>query len=67
MLEALKPLPEDPAELRVVSERLMAEVQSQAYQIEKLKAELADHIGKLVRAGPALFADDTSVKLQSKQ
>jgi len=25
---------------------------------------LADHIGKLVRAGPALFADDTPVKLQ---
>jgi transposase len=24
---------------------------------------LADHIGKLVRAGPALFADDTPVKL----
>ena len=27
---------------------------------------LADHIGKLLRAGPALFADDTPVKLQSK-
>uniref|UniRef100_UPI00355ACECF IS66 family transposase n=1 Tax=Ruegeria jejuensis TaxID=3233338 RepID=UPI00355ACECF len=27
---------------------------------------LAYHIGKLVRAGPALFADDTPVKLQSK-
>ena len=27
---------------------------------------LVDHIGKLVRAGPALFADDTPVKLQSK-
>jgi len=27
---------------------------------------LAHHIGKLVRAGPALFADDTPVKLQSK-
>ena len=27
---------------------------------------LADHIGKLVRAGPALFADDTPVKLQLK-
>ncbi len=25
---------------------------------------LAEHIGKLVRAGPALFADDTPVKLQ---
>lgn len=43
MLDALKPLPEDPAELRAVSERLMAEVQSQAYQIEKLKAELHGH------------------------
>lgn len=27
---------------------------------------LADHIGKLVRAGPALFADDTPIKLQSR-
>ena len=27
---------------------------------------LANHIGKLLRAGPALFADDTPVKLQSK-
>ena len=26
---------------------------------------LADHIGKLVRSGPALFADDTPVKLQA--
>ena len=43
MLDALKSLPEDPAELRAVSECLMAEVQSQAYQIEKLKAELAGH------------------------
>ncbi len=28
---------------------------------------LADHIGKLVRAGPALFADDTPVKLKPKK
>jgi hypothetical protein len=28
------------------------------------EAGLAEHIGKLVRAGPALFADDTPVKLQ---
>lgn len=27
---------------------------------------LADHIGKLVRAGPALFAEDTTVKLKTK-
>jgi len=27
---------------------------------------LAEHIGELVRAGPALFADDTPVKLQTK-
>ncbi|WP_296939718.1 IS66 family transposase [Marivita sp. XM-24bin2] len=27
---------------------------------------LAEHIGKLVRAGPALFADDTPVKLQER-
>lgn len=43
MLDALKPLPEDPAELRTVSKLLMAEVQSQAYQIEKLKGQLAAH------------------------
>ncbi len=43
MLDALKPLPKDPAELRVVSERLMAEVQSLTYQNEKLKAELHGH------------------------
>ncbi|MEQ8730134.1 MULTISPECIES: IS66 family transposase [Alphaproteobacteria] len=30
-----------------------------------LLAPLAEHIGKVVRAGPALFADDTPVKLQT--
>ena len=43
MFEDLKSLPKDPEDLRVVSELLMAEVKSQAYQIEKLKAELAGH------------------------
>ena len=43
MLDTLKSLPEDPAELRTVSELLMAEVQSQAYLIEKLKGQLAAH------------------------
>jgi len=43
MLDALKSLPQDPDELREVSKLLMAEVKSQAYQIEKLKAELAGH------------------------
>jgi len=43
MLDALKSLPEDPAELRAVSERLMAEVQLLTYQNEKLKAELHGH------------------------
>ena len=43
MLEDLKSLPKDPDDLRAVSELLMAEVKSQAYQIEKLKAELAGH------------------------
>ncbi len=43
MLDELKSLPQDPDELREVSELLMAEVKSQAYQIEKLKAELAGH------------------------
>jgi hypothetical protein len=43
MRETFKSLPEDPAELRAVSELLVAEVKSQAYQIEKLKKELAGH------------------------
>jgi transposase len=43
MLNALKSLPEDPAELRAVSALLMAEVQSLTYQNEKLKAELHGH------------------------
>ena len=43
MLDAIKSLPEDPAELRAVSELLMAEVQSLTYQNEKLKAELYGH------------------------
>jgi hypothetical protein len=43
MRETFKSLPKDPAELRAVSELLVAEVKSQAYQIEKLKKELAGH------------------------
>ncbi len=43
MRETFKSLPEDPTELRAVSELLVAEVKSQAYQIEKLKKELAGH------------------------
>ena len=43
MRETFESLPEDPAELRSVSELLVAEVKSQAYQIEKLKKELAGH------------------------
>jgi len=43
MRETFKSLPEDPVELRAVSELLAAEVKSQAYQIEKLKKELAGH------------------------
>lgn len=43
MLEDLKSLPKDPDDLRAVGELLMAEFKSQAYQIEKLKAELAGH------------------------
>ncbi len=41
MIDDLKPLPDDPAELRVISELLMAEVKSQALMIEKLKHQLA--------------------------
>ena len=41
MLKTFKSLPKDPIELRVVSELMAAEIKSQAYQIEKLKKELA--------------------------
>ena len=43
MLDAFKFLPEDPDELRSVSEQMARHIQSQAYQIEKLKAELHGH------------------------
>lgn len=43
MLEAFKSLPEDPDELRTVSAQMLQHIQSQAYQIEKLKAELHGH------------------------
>lgn len=36
-------LPDDPLELRAVSELMAAEIKAQAYQIEKLKKELAAH------------------------
>jgi transposase len=43
MRATFKSLPEDPTELRAVSELMAAEIQTQAYQIEKLKKELAAH------------------------
>jgi len=43
MRETFKSLPKDPTELRAVSELMAAEIKSQAYQIEKLKKELAGH------------------------
>jgi transposase/uncharacterized protein (DUF1810 family) len=43
MLDTFKSLPEDPTELRAVSKLMAAEIQSQAYQIEKLKGQLAGH------------------------
>ena len=43
MLTTFKSLPDDPTELRAVSELMAAEIKSQAYQIEKLKKELAGH------------------------
>lgn len=43
MRTAFDTLPEDPDELRAVSELLLAEVKAQAYQIEKLKGQLAGH------------------------
>lgn len=43
MPTTFKSLPDDPTELRAVSELMAAEIKSQAYQIEKLKKELAAH------------------------
>lgn len=43
MRATFKTLPEDPTELRAVSELMAVEIKSQAYQIEKLKKELAAH------------------------
>lgn len=43
MRATFKSLPEDPTELRAVSELMAAEIKLQAYQIEKLKKELATH------------------------
>lgn len=43
MHATFKSLPEDPIELRTISELMAAEIKSQAYQIEKLKKELAAH------------------------
>ena len=43
MLETFKTLPDDPAQLRTVSKLMVQHIQSQAYQIEKLKAELNGH------------------------
>jgi len=43
MRATFKSLPEDPTELRAVSELMAAEIKTQAYQIERLKKELAAH------------------------
>ena len=43
MLEDIRSLPEEPAELRKAAVNLVALVKSQALQIEKLKHELAGH------------------------
>ena len=43
MLDTFKSLPEDPDELRTISAQMAQHIQSQAYQIEKLKAELHGH------------------------
>ena len=43
MHATFKSLPEDPIELRAVSELMAAQIKAQAYQIEKLKKELAAH------------------------
>jgi len=43
MRATFKSLPDDPTELRAVSALMVAEIKAQAYQIEKLKNELAVH------------------------
>ena len=43
MLHTFKTLPEDPDELRAISVQMAQHIQSQAYQIEKLQAELHGH------------------------
>jgi len=43
MSETFKTLPDDPAELRAVSELMVQHIQSLTYQNEKLKAELDGH------------------------
>ena len=43
MPDTFKSLPEDPDELRAISVQMAQHIQSQAYQIEKLKAELHGH------------------------
>jgi hypothetical protein len=41
MLDALKSLPDDPSELKGLVFQMGKHIKSQAYQIEKLKKELA--------------------------
>lgn len=43
MLDALKPLPDDPEDLKGLVSLMGEEIKSQAYQIEKLKGQLAAH------------------------
>jgi len=43
MIDLAKALPEDPKELRVFTQLLLAEVKSQAMLIEKLKHQLSGH------------------------
>jgi len=59
MLDVTKLLPEDPAELRVFTALLLAEVKSQAVLIEKLRHQLASH-----RAHRFGASSETSEQLQ---
>jgi transposase len=59
MLDVTKPLPEDPAELRVFTALLLAEVKSQAVLIEKLRHLLAGH-----RANRFGVSSETAEQLQ---
>lgn len=66
MLDAIKSLPDDPAQLKGLISQMEQEITSQAYQIEKLKAELHGH--RKARFGSASeSADQLALDLQDDE